>query len=117
VSILWPENIFGVSQNALSCPARSKEGRDVVIRVMVVRDEGWDHLRILRRLATGPQSMLVKNHIIPLLQELSYQDMIFGVFPRMAVSMDRSVCSWPKNSVEDILDMICQALEVPQLSL
>jgi hypothetical protein len=52
-----------------------------------------------------------------MLQEVVYQDMIFGVFPKIAVSMDRSICSWPKNSVEDILDMICQALEVRHLSM
>jgi hypothetical protein len=48
-------------------------------------------------------------------QELVHEDIVFGVFPRIAVSMDRSICSWPKNSVDDILDMIKQALEVRTL--
>jgi hypothetical protein len=89
----------------------------VVIRLIVMHDRGRDHLGVLRRLATGPQSMLVQHHILPMLQELTYGDMIFGVFPRIAVSMDRSICSWPKNSVEDILDMITQALDVRRSSV
>jgi hypothetical protein len=107
-------NNFGISQNALSCPARSQEGRDVVIQVVATHKDGHDQLRILQRLATGPESLSTKNHIIPLLQELIYLDITFAVFPKIAVSMDRSICSWPKNSVEDILDMILQALEVCQ---
>jgi hypothetical protein len=49
-----------------------------------------------------------------MLQELVYQDITFGIFPRVTVCMERSICSWPKNSVEDILDMIMQGLEVRQ---
>jgi len=46
-----------------------------------------------------------------MLQELVCEDIVFGVFPKIAVSMDRSICSWPKNSVDDVVDMIKQALE------
>jgi hypothetical protein len=52
------------------------------------------------------------NHVLPMIQEFRYQDIVFGIFPKIAVSMDRSVSSWPKNSVEDVLDMFMQALEV-----
>jgi hypothetical protein len=47
-----------------------------------------------------------------MLEEFAFQDIVFGIFPRIAVSLDRSVCSWPKNSVEDVVDMLMQALEV-----
>ena len=98
-------------QNGLSFPARAK-GHDVIIRVITAGGQGDEHLKILKRLATGVESLRSDNHVLPMLDEFAFQDIVFGIFPRVAVSLDRAICSWPKNSVEDVVYMFMQALEV-----
>jgi len=95
----------------LSCPARGRDGRDVIIRVITAGGQGKNHLKILRMIAAGVDSLRGDNHVLPMIRGFQYHDIVFGVFPRIAVSLDRSVSSWPKNSVEDVLDMFMQALE------
>jgi hypothetical protein len=84
----------------------------VIIRVITAGGQGSNHLKILRMVAAGVDSFMSDNHVLPMIQEFRYQDIVFGIFPKIAASMDRSVSSWPKNSVEDVLDMFMQALEV-----
>jgi hypothetical protein len=97
-------------QNALSYVARRRDGLDVVVRVLTAGGQGDNHRRILKRIACGQEVLLQDNHVLPLLYELVYQDITFGIFPRVSVCMERSICSWPKNSVGDVLDMIMRAL-------
>ena len=98
-------------QNGLSFPARA-QGRDVIILVITAGGQRHEHLKILKRLATGAESLRSDNHVLPMLEEFGFQDIVFGIFPRVAVSLDRAICSWPKNSVEDVVYMFMEALEV-----
>lgn len=52
-----------------------------MLRVVVIGDEGKAHLEILRKLARGTKSLLTDNHIVPLWQEVQFEDIIFTVCP------------------------------------
>jgi len=84
----------------------------MVIRVIVVRKEGQIHLDILKKIATGPNSFCSSNHTLPMLDEIQFEDIVLGVFPKIGQSMFEAFGGWPRNSVGDILDMIMQMLEV-----
>jgi len=88
----------------------------VIIRLIVAGGQGHDHHRILKKIATAPEVLRHDSHVLPMLQELVYQDLVFAIFPKVSVGMDESICCWPKNSVGDILDMIMQALEVRNMA-
>jgi hypothetical protein len=99
-------------QNPLVRHARTRNGRDVVIRVIVVGSEGHDHLKILKRLAVGENSLLSNNHTLPMFAEFHFEDITFGVFPMVGARLQEAYNSWPQNSVGDIIDMLMQMLEV-----
>ncbi|CAL1711543.1 unnamed protein product [Somion occarium] len=98
-------------QNTLSRAAQTAEGHAVIVRVVVIQDEGHEHSALLKRVATGPLSLLSNNHCLPLLREFCFEDIVFGVFPRAGGCLTEAFGYWAKNSVGDILDMILQALE------
>jgi hypothetical protein len=97
--------------------ARTRDGYDVSVRVLVVRGQGYGHLNILRKIATGSCALLSNNHTLPLLSESQFGDIIFGIFPRVGWRMEEAFNGWPKNSVGDVLDMLMQALEVGHTSI
>ncbi|PBK71911.1 hypothetical protein ARMSODRAFT_794958 [Armillaria solidipes] len=97
--------------NPLTRIGRTEDGRDFAIRVIVIGNEGHDHLRILRKLATGPVSLISENHTLPMEAEFAFEDIIFGFFPKVGAPMDEAFGYWAQNSVGDVLDMIMQALE------
>lgn len=103
---------FGVF-NGLHHAAR-KDNRHYVVRVMSVRGEGLNNLRILRLLSTtSPDNLLSNNHILPMVIEIAYQDIIFGVFPFLGATLRDSM--FPlirKCTIEDGVYMVMQALEV-----
>lgn len=76
---------------------------------MKIGKQGQQHLQILRKLARGDQALFSNNHMLPMFEELSIDNVTFGVFPKAGYSL---VGLWAKNSVGDVLDMIMQALEV-----
>ena len=92
--------------------ARTKEGHDVVVRVLSVGEEGKRHLAILRKIATGERSLLSNNHTLPMFREIIFEDITFGIFPKAGSDLGAMYRSWANNSVGDIMDMILQALEV-----
>ncbi|KAI0636470.1 hypothetical protein C8Q77DRAFT_1269334 [Trametes polyzona] len=95
-----------------SCQAaQAVDGRSVIIRVLAIGGQGREHIQILRMLARGPCNLATQNHTIPLLQLLDFEDITFGVFPRIAAEVADSYDAWPENSVGDILDMVMQCLE------
>ncbi|KAK0236976.1 hypothetical protein EDD85DRAFT_1007503, partial [Armillaria nabsnona] len=108
------EALFIISffaQNPLTRIGRTEDGRDFTIRVIVVGNDGHDHLRILRKLATGPVSLISENHTLPMQAEFAFKDIIFGFFPKVGAPMEEAFGYWAQNSVGDVLDMIMQALE------
>ena len=98
--------------NGSSRPARTRDGLDVVIRVIVIGDEGKDHLKLLRTIATGENSLFSNNHALPMFAEFQFEDIIFGIFPKVGGEMSYAYDCWAKNSVGDIVEMLMQMLEV-----
>ena len=99
-------------KNGLSRAGRTRDGLDVVIRVVVIGNEGHDHLKILRKIATGENSLLSNNHVLPMVAEFQFEDIIFGIFPKVGGDMRGMYGLWAKNSVGDIIEMLMQMLEV-----
>ena len=99
-------------KNGLARPARTRDGLDVVIRVIVIGDEGHDHLKILRKVATEEKSLFSNNHALPMFAEFQFEDIIFGIFPKVGGGMADAYDCWTKNSVGDIIEMLMQMLEV-----
>ncbi|KAI0757680.1 kinase-like domain-containing protein [Daedaleopsis nitida] len=97
-------------QNHSCHPATAQDGRSVVMRILVVKDHGQQHLNIVRYLARGQTSLYSDNHALPLLQEIQIEDITFGVFPFVGGGVQLSYDSWAKNSVGDLVDMILQML-------
>ena len=116
-------------------PPRIRDGLDVVIRVIVVGDEGYDHLKIFRTIVTGetergacsgiiilfpssiksPLTVLVRDYALPMFAaEFQFEDIIFGKFPSLEVGgeIKRAYSFWAKNPVRDIIEMLMQMLEV-----
>ncbi|KAF9467634.1 hypothetical protein BDZ94DRAFT_1280257 [Collybia nuda] len=115
---LWPTASNGVSSSPgqvrndpLSRAARAREGHGVIIRVIVVKEEGHKHIRILRKIATGEVSLCSDNHTLPLFGELELEDIIFGIFPKVNGIVKGADGTWATNSVGDIIDMLMQMLE------
>lgn len=88
-----------------------------MLRVVVIGDEGKAHLEILRKLARGTRSLLTDNHVVPLWQEVQFEDIIFTVCPYVGFPLRSAYGGWAKNSVGDIVDMLLQALEVSSVNL
>ena len=44
--------------------------------------------------------------------EFQFEDIVFGIFPKVGGSMSYAYGYWPNNSVGDIIDMLMQMLEV-----
>ena len=44
--------------------------------------------------------------------EFQFEDIIFGIFPKVGAEMLDAFGYWPNNSVGDIIDMLLQMLEV-----
>jgi hypothetical protein len=92
--------------------ARTREGHDVAIRVITIKNEGREHLSILRKVATGPNTLLSNNHVLPMFTEFHFHDVVFGIFPKVGWMVADAYHWWAKNSVGDIVDILMQALEV-----
>ncbi|PIL28176.1 hypothetical protein GSI_09713 [Ganoderma sinense ZZ0214-1] len=99
------------SRNALTRAARASDGRDVVLKVLAIGEEGKEHVDILDMLARGAYSLITANHTLPLLDLIVLDDITFGVFPKVGYSCSEVYGSWAKSSVRDVLDMIAQCLE------
>ncbi|KAH9480120.1 hypothetical protein JR316_0006717 [Psilocybe cubensis] len=86
--------------------------RDVVLRVIVTSGEGQGHLQILKRLSSPPDILMSNNHILPILYEIIFQDIIILAVPKLIFNLE-DACRPDKfsNSVEDLLYMVVQAFE------
>lgn len=94
--------------------AARKNKRHYVIRVMRVAEQGLNHLQILRLLSnTVPDNLLSNNHILPMVEELTYEDISFGVFPLVCGQLQVVLMPMStKCTLEDALHLIMQAIEV-----
>lgn len=96
--------------NPLQRACRTRDGHDVIVRVVVLGGEGHEHLKILRRIATGTDSLLTTNHALPMLSEFQFEDITFGIFPKAGASLTDAYGDL-RNSVGDVVEMIMQMLE------
>ncbi|THH11172.1 hypothetical protein EW146_g8140 [Bondarzewia mesenterica] len=79
-----PRTPDGLSKNSIHCPARTTDNCDVLIRLMAIgQDRGERHRMALSRLATGNNALRGENHVVPVLKEVVYDDMVFAIFPLM----------------------------------
>lgn len=76
------------------------------------RDRGERYRAALSRLATGDH-LSGENHVIPMLEELAFNDMVFGVFPLMS---DRFYYPW-FYTFSEVIDTVEQILEVVTCSV
>jgi hypothetical protein len=90
---------------------------DVAIRVIAIGHEGRNHLKILRKIAKGKSALHSNNHALPMFQELVFEDIVFGIFPKVGARVFDMVGRWAKNSVGDVLEMVMQMVEVGPRSL
>ncbi|OJT14094.1 hypothetical protein TRAPUB_9370, partial [Trametes pubescens] len=97
--------------NPLCRAARRADGCDVVVRVLAIGERGRDHVEILKTVSIGPYAFYEDNHNIPLLDLVYFDNITFGVFPRVGCRMQEAYGFWAKNSVGDVVDMILQCLE------
>lgn len=98
-------------QNELSRGGTTSGGLHVVLRIAAIGEVGKRHVEILRKLARGTRSLLTDNHVVPLWNEVCYEDFTFIVSPYVGGSLRECYGWWAKNSVGDIVDMIVQSLE------
>ncbi len=88
----------------------------MVIRVLAVGSHGRSHVEILKLLSRNHYSVIDRNHAIPVLEFLDYQDVTFGIVPKIGFSMFGAYGLWAENSVGDLVDMIMQCIEVSHWS-
>ena len=105
-------NLTFYKKNGLARPARTRDGLYAVIRVIAIGNEGLDHLKILRTIATGKKILFSNNHALPMFAEFQFEDIIFGIFPQVGGEISCAYGYWAKNSVGDIIEMLMQMLEV-----
>jgi hypothetical protein len=59
--------------------------------------------------------MFSNNHVLPMFAEFQFEDIIFGIFPKVGGEISYAYDYWAKNSVGDIIEMLMQMLEVSLL--
>ena len=92
-------------------PARHQIGFDVVIRAVCAGGQGKKELSILRKLTTGLDIAQPVNHVLPMFEEIHFDDMVFGVFPYISTSLVYGLAG-PNCSADDLINVILQMLEV-----
>lgn len=101
-------------QNPIICPARTLDDRDVMIRLVCIKDDpspsGTRHLDILHRIAKGHVACIGNNHIVPVLQELTNDEhgLTFIVQPKL-FDIDEFP-TW--YTAREAADFVVQMLEV-----
>ncbi len=82
--------------------------------MLAVGSHGKSHVEILKLLSRRHYSVVDRNHAIPLFELIKYENVTFGIFPKIGFSVFVAYgpMSWAKNSVGDIVDMFMQCVEV-----
>lgn len=110
MTILLLSDIY--EKNGASRAGRTGDGLEAVILVIVLGNEGHDHLKILRTIAAGENCPFSNNHALPMVAEFQFEDVIFGIIPKIGGEITCAYGYWAKNSVGDIIEMLMQMLEV-----
>ncbi|PPQ68749.1 hypothetical protein CVT25_012843, partial [Psilocybe cyanescens] len=110
-------NHFRTHSKPIRHAARMNDVRDVVLRVITASGEGQTHLRILRRLSAPPDFLLSSNHILPILYQIIFEDIVILAVPKVIFNFCEIFDPYYSNSVEDALYMVLQAFEVGHFSI
>ncbi|PPQ88135.1 hypothetical protein CVT25_004891 [Psilocybe cyanescens] len=102
---------FTTAMVGLRHAARMNGVRDVVLRVITCSGEGHTHLRVLKRLSSPPDILLSNNHILPILYEIAFEDIVILAVPKLIFCVFDVVNPDRHNSVEDMLYMVLQIFE------
>ncbi|EJD54038.1 hypothetical protein AURDEDRAFT_157291 [Auricularia subglabra TFB-10046 SS5] len=100
-------SVSGIFSSPAICPARTADGRDVVIRLITIGDDGKDHKEALERLSTGNVASVIGNHAVPVLQWLHLDELTFAVFPYLS-TLDPT----PLYAFENLQDMTRHLLQM-----
>ncbi|KAF9057100.1 hypothetical protein BJ165DRAFT_1418413 [Panaeolus papilionaceus] len=139
VPVSGQEEHRNTNKTGLTCYARTTQGKEVVVRLVKCKSEGKQHLKILRHLrkdslrlheihhhqnaqshhhshssAFEDEHILEHAHVLPMLFELVFHDLVFGVFPRVDTTLVHVLgkdVTESSLSVGDALDVLIQALE------
>ncbi|KAK0451264.1 kinase-like domain-containing protein [Desarmillaria tabescens] len=107
-TLLYQFRAFNGLMNACYC----SRGGDKLVRVMVHKNVGQNDLDIVRSLSRSRHILAENNHILPLLDELHFGDIVFGVFPLLkGPNLSGAMHLGSLNSVDDIMHLLLQAFE------
>lgn len=81
-----------------------------MIRIVSIGSYGQQHKSALMRLATGNVASVIGNHVAPVLQWLTMDDITFAVFPYLSTSDPSDTYLY--ENVQDLLKHVYQMLEV-----
>ncbi|KIK57532.1 hypothetical protein GYMLUDRAFT_46103 [Collybiopsis luxurians FD-317 M1] len=95
------------SGNAFHFPARTRDSRDVLIALISDGIERNRCLDVLREIATGKNAGIDRNHALPMLHELHYNNITFGVFPLVGSCF---IVPW-FPSIYHVLEAMSQIME------
>ena len=97
--------MFGADSGLLHA-VRGKDNKDYIVYVITSGGEGHNYLCIVRRLSsTFPDNTLSNCHILPMILEMQFEDITFGLFPKAQyVLVD--VLTTRESTVEDAVHTI-----------
>ena len=75
--------------------------------------KGREHVDILKLISMKHYSTIDNNHAIPLFELIDFEDITFGIFPKIGHGLREAYKLWAKNSVGDVVEMVLQCIEVP----
>ncbi|KDR83095.1 hypothetical protein GALMADRAFT_57374, partial [Galerina marginata CBS 339.88] len=87
--------------------ARTKDNRDVVILLLSDGTSGNNALEALQVVGTGVAASIDRNHVLPMLQTVHHDNLVFGVFPMVGKS---SISPW-FGCLADGLEFVSQIME------
>lgn len=97
-------------QSPFVMPARTGDGRDVIIRLVTLGGVGLQHREAMLRLGTGNIASVIGNHTVPVLQWLHLDDLSFAVLPFL-LGTDPTWFYLYEN-LHDLLKSVIQMCEV-----
>ncbi|KAK0451270.1 uncharacterized protein EV420DRAFT_1646360 [Desarmillaria tabescens] len=103
-------NVYAMNglMNACYC----SRGGDKLVRIMVHKNVGQNDLDIMRSLSRSRHIFAENNHILPLLDERHFGNIVFGVFPLLkGPNLSGAMHRGSLNSANNIMHLLLQAFE------